>query len=178
MNEMMPDTGRFVTTGVVDEAFLRENIVHVIARKGMIQLGAMYGVCILLALGCYALQRHVLHLVLAAICVVLLVTRVKRYHSRVTKLHLDRLRETAADGSVAYTVSCTEQGVRQENHTHGGVATLEWGSIDRAVETEGALMLISKAKQYVAFFKSELTEQECGELKAYLRSKGIKVKIK
>lgn len=54
--------------------------------------------------------------------------------------------------------------------------TIAYENIARAVETDETVFILTKARQMTAFFKSSLTEQECGELKAYLKSKGIKVK--
>lgn len=176
MNEMMPEVGEFATTGTLNEDFLRRHIRYMgIWRNAMILLGA-YLVLAVLSLALYLLAGQMSSLLLMLACLVLAFWRPYRYYHRWLKLSMARMKETSPEGEEVITVSCTEQGVRIENQTSGGAATIAYANIARAVETEDTLLIQTRAKQMTAFFKSSLTEQECTDLKVFLLNKGVKVK--
>ena len=74
------------------------------------------------------------------------------------------------------TTSCTEQGVRVENQTTGGVMTIGYDRLAWARDTEDAVIVMSRAMQMTAFFKGSLTEHETEELLAFLKEKGLRIR--
>ena len=74
------------------------------------------------------------------------------------------------------TTSCTEQGVRVENQTTGGVITIGYDNLAWAADTEDAVIVMSRARQMTAFFKGSLTEHETEELLACLKQKGLRIR--
>ena len=176
MNEMMREAGQFSTTGTLDEAFLRSHARYMGVGRNVMILIIGYLAVIVLALAGYSMTGSMVNLALLVLGVVLLCWRPRRYYKRWLKLCLERMKETSPEGHEVITVSCTETGVRVENQTSGGAMTIAYENIARAVETDETVFILTNARQMTAFFKSSLTEQECGELRAYLKSKGIKVK--
>lgn len=176
MNEMMPEVGDFATTGTLNEDFLRRHIWYTgVFRNAMVLLGA-YLVLALVSLALYLMARQMSNLLLMLVCLVLGFWRPYRYYRRWMKLSIARMKETSPEGEEVFTVSCTDSGIRVENQSSGGAVTLAYGNIAKVVETEETLLVLTRAKQMTAFFKSSLTEQECEDLKAFLQDKGVKVK--
>lgn len=178
MNEMMPEVGSFATTGTLNEAFLRRHVRYMVVGRYAAILLAAYLALAALSLLLYLWSGGTLHLLLTLFCLALAFWRPYRYYCRWLKLSISRMKENTPDGESVVNVSCTEQGIRVENQSSGGAATIAYGNISKAVETEETLLILTRAKQMTAFFKSSLTEQECEELKAFLKGKGVKVKAK
>ena len=169
MNEIMSETGRFTATGVMDEKFLSKHARYTDVGRKMTFITALYLLMSLAWLGLYLHSTQGWLLVLLGVCSVFVWLQPRRCYQRWLEKHMP-------DDEMAYTVSCTDRGVMVENQANGDRTTMDYAHIDRVVETEETLLVLSRAKQMTAFFKASLTEQECGELLDYLRGKGIRVK--
>ncbi|MGN0764701.1 MAG: hypothetical protein ACI4MK_14975, partial [Aristaeellaceae bacterium] len=98
------------------------------------------------------------------------------YRHQVLRQLVNRLKESAPDGEMLLTTSCTEQGVRVENQTTGGVMTIGYDKLVWARNTEDAVIVMSRAQQVTTFFKDSLTEHETEELLAFLKEKGLRIR--
>lgn len=177
MNEAMTDPGRFCTTGVLDEDFLRRHVNVMLPRR---TLAAMIGLALAvtaLGLGLWIGSgwNH-LYLAFTAVWVVIVICRLISYRRQVLRQNVNRLKESAPDGEMLLTTSCTEQGVRVENQTTGGVITIGYDNLAWAADTEDAVIVMSRARQMTAFFKGSLTEHETEELLACLKQKGLRIR--
>lgn len=175
MNEMMPEVGDFATTGTLNEGFLRLN-AKPLMRKAVLVYSFICMTTAILSAYLYTQTGSTHQLIVALLSLMLAIGYPWYYNHCWLKTSIARLRESSPDGEMVITVSCTEQGIRIENQTSGGAMIINYENIVRAIETEDALLIQSRAKQMTAFFKSSLTEQECEDLKAYLQGKGVKVK--
>lgn len=176
MNEMMPEVGAFATTGTLNEDFLRSHVRYMGVFRNTMVLLVAYLVLALVSLTQYLLIGRMGSLLLMLACLVFAFWRPYRYYRRWLKLSIARMKETSPEGEEVITVSCTDAGIRIENQGSGGAATIAYGNIAKVVETEETLLVLTRAKQLTAFFKSSLTEQECTDLKVFLLNKGVKVK--
>ena len=175
MNEMMPDTGSFSSTGALDENFLRKHARYMGVARNVALMITLYFAATILLLWSYLKTRDVVLMVLSMLALVMMCWRPMHYYRRWLKHCVARLKETSPEGQEVITVSCVDQGVRVENQTSGGATTIAYGSIAKAVETDDTVFVLTKAQQMTAFFKSSLTEMECSELLEHLRRKGVRV---
>ena len=176
MNEAMTDPGRFSTTGVLDEGFLRRHVNAMLPRRTLAYLVGMALVMIALGLGLWISSGWNLYLGFTAVWVLIVIFRLMSWRRRVLRQAVNRLKETAPDGEMLLTTSCTEQGVRVENQTTGGVMTIGYDKLTWARDTEDAVIVMSRAMQMTAFFKGSLTEHETEELLAFLKEKGLRLR--
>lgn len=177
MNEMMPEVGSFAATGTLNEAFLRRHTKPLMKKAVLVYCSICMTIAIVSAY-LYTQTGSMRQLIVALILLMMAIWYPWYYNRRWLKTSIARLKENSPDGEMVITVSCTEQGIRIENQTSGGAMTINYENIACAIETEDALLIQSRANQITAFFKSSLTEQECEELKAFLRGKGVKIKEK
>ena len=177
MNEAMTDSGRFSTTGVLDEDFLRRHVNVMRPRRTLAYLIGLALVVIALGLGLWIGSgwNH-LYLAFTAVWALIVACRLFSYRRQVLRQNVSRLKESAPEGEMLLTTSCTEQGVRVENQTTGGVMTIGYDRLAWARDTEDAVIVMSRAMQMTAFFKGSLTEHETEELLAFLKEKGLRIR--
>ncbi|MGN1019267.1 MAG: hypothetical protein ACI4O7_02745 [Aristaeellaceae bacterium] len=176
MNEAMTDLGRFSTTGVLDEDFLRRHVNVWIPRRTLVYLIVVAVVITALGLGLWISSGSALYLAFTAVWALIVILRLLSYRHRVLRQAVNRLKESAPDGEMLLTTSCTEQGVRVENQTTGGVMTIGYDRLDWAMDTEDAVLVMSRARQMTVFFKDSLTEHDTAELLALLKDKGLRIR--
>ena len=177
MNEAMTDSGRFSTTGVLDEDFLRRHVNVMLPRRTLAYLIGLALVVIALGLGLWIGSGwNYLYLAFTAVWALIVVCRLFSYRRQVLRQNVSRLKESAPEGEMLLTTSCTEQGVRVENQTTGGVMTIGYDRLAWARDTEDAVIVMSRAMQMTAFFKGSLTEHETEELLAFLKEKGLRIR--
>lgn len=80
-------------------------------------------------------------------------------------------------GEIQLTTSCTQEGVRCENHTIGGVVTLPYDAFMRAAETEHYLLLVSKERAAITFFKDSLSPVDEAGLRELIRQRCPKARL-
>lgn len=177
MNEAMTDPGRFCATGVLDEDFLRRHVNVMLPRRTLAALIGLALAVTALGLGLWIGSgwNH-LYLAFTAVWVVIVICRLISYRRQVLRQNVNRLKESAPDGEMLLTTSCTEQGVRVENQTTGGVITIGYDKLVWARNTEDAVIVMSRAQQVTTFFKDSLTEHETEELLAFLKQKGLRIR--
>ena len=173
MNEAMTDPGRFSTTGVVDEAFLRRHANDMLPRRTLAYMIGLGLAVAALGLGLWIISGWALYLAFTAVWLLIVASRLISFRRQVLRQNVNRLKESAPDGEMLLTTSCTEQGVRVENQTTGGVMTISYDHLDWAADTEDAVIVMSRARQMTVFFKGSLTEHETEELLAFLKEKGL-----
>lgn len=177
MNEAMTDSGRFSTTGVLDEDFLRRHVNVMLPRRTLAYLIGLALVVIALGLGLWIGSGwNYLYLAFTAVWALIVACRLFSYRRQVLRQNVSRLKESAPEGEMLLTTSCTEQGVRVENQTTGGVMTIGYDRLAWARDTEDAVIVMSRAMQMTAFFKGSLTEHETEELLAFLKEKGLRIR--
>lgn len=176
MNEAMPDPGRFSTTGVLDEAFLRRHVNEMLPRSTLAVLGVLTMVVTAYTLWMWMVSGSKLYLAFMAVWAVIVICRIISDRRHVLRQLVNRLKESAPEGEMLLTTSCTEQGVRVENQTTGGVITIGYDKLVWARDTEDAVIVMSRAQQVTTFFKGSLTEHETEELQALLKEKGLRIR--
>ncbi len=177
MNEAMTDSGRFSTTGVMNEDFLRRHVNEMLPRRTLATLIGLALAVIALGLGLWISSGwQPLYLAFTAVWVLIVVWRMLSFRRQVLRQLVNRLKESAPDGEMLLTTSCTEQGVRVENQTTGGVMTISYDKLVWAMNTEDAVIVMSRARQVTTFFKDSLTEHETEELLAFLKEKGLRIR--
>lgn len=173
----MTEEARFATTGTITDSFYKDNAQYMISpqfrRKRLILATLVVGMC----LAGYVLVQNVMYLYILGIYAVTYVPFTLWYRRSAVKTLIKRSHEVFSDGKYTITVSCTDQGVRSENHATGGATVVEYASLDTLAMGEGAFILMSKAGQFTVFFTESMSEQEMGELLAFLQEKCPKLKI-
>lgn len=176
MNEAMTDAGRFSTTGVVDEAFLRRHANDMLPRRTLAYMIGLGLAVAALGLGLWIISGWALYLAFTAVWLLIVASRLISFRRQVLRQNVNRLKESAPEGEMLLTTSCTEQGVRVENQTSGGVMTIGYDKLAWARDTEDAVIVVSRARQMTVFFKGSLTEHETEELLAFLKEKGLRIR--
>lgn len=176
MNEAMTDPGRFSTTGVVDEAFLRRHANDMLPRRTLAYMIGLGLAVAALGLGLWIISGWALYLAFTAVWLLIVASRLISFRRQVLRQNVNRLKESAPEGEMLLTTSCTEQGVRVENQTTGGVMTIGYDKLAWARDTEDAVIVVSRARQMTVFFKGSLTEHETEELLAFLKEKGLRLR--
>lgn len=176
MNEAMTDAGRFSTTGVVDEAFLRRHANDMLPRRTLAYMIGLGLAVAALGLGLWIISGWALYLAFTAVWLLIVASRLISFRRQVLRQNVNRLKESAPEGEMLLTTSCTEQGVRVENQTSGGVMTIGYDKLAWARDTEDAVIVVSRARQMTVFFKGSLTEHETEELLAFLKEKGLRLR--
>ncbi|MGN0745729.1 MAG: hypothetical protein ACI4ML_03530 [Aristaeellaceae bacterium] len=176
MNEAITDPGRFSTTGVLNEDFLRRHVNEMLPRSTLVGLGVLTVMVTAYSLWMWRVIGSKLYLAFMAVWTVIAACRLIGYRHQVLRQLVNRLKESAPDGEMLLTTSCTEQGVRVENQTTGGVFTIGYDKLVWARETEDAVIVMSRAQQVTTFFKGSLTEHETEELLALLKEKGLRIR--
>ena len=176
MNEAMTDAGRFSTTGVVDEAFLRRHANDMLPRRTLAYMIGLGLAVAALGLGLWIISGWALYLAFTAVWLLIVASRLISFRRQVLRQNVNRLKESAPEGEMLLTTSCTEQGVRVENQTTGGVMTIGYDKLAWARDTEDAVIVVSRARQMTVFFKGSLTEHETEELLAFLKEKGLRIR--
>lgn len=176
MNEAMTDAGRFSTTGVVDEAFLRRHANDMLPRRTLAYMIGLGLAVAALGLGLWIISGWALYLAFTAVWLLIVASRLISFRRQVLRQNVNRLKESAPEGEMLLTTSCTEQGVRVENQTTGGVMTIGYDKLAWARDTEDAVIVVSRARQMTVFFKGSLTEHETEELLAFLKEKGLRLR--
>ena len=176
MNEAMTDAGRFSTTGVVDEAFLRRHANDMLPRRTLAYMIGLGLAVAALGLGLWIISGWALYLAFTAVWLLIVASRLISFRRQVLRQNVNRLKESAPEGEMLLTTSCTEQGVRVENQTTGGVMTIGYNRLAWARDTEDAVIVVSRARQMTVFFKGSLTEHETEELLAFLKEKGLRIR--
>ena len=176
MNEAMTDSGRFSTAGVLNENFLRRHVNEMLPRSTLVVLGVLTVGVIAYTLWMWLRNGWAWYLAFLAVWALIVVWQMLSYRRQVLRQLVNRLKESAPDGEMLLTTSCTEQGVRVENQTTGGVITIGYDKLVWARNTEDAVIVMSRAQQVTTFFKDSLTEHETEELLAFLKEKGLRIR--
>ena len=129
-----------------------------------------------LGLGLWIFSGWALYLAFTAVWLLIVASRLISFRRQVLRQNVNRLKESAPEGEMLLTTSCTEQGVRVENQTSGGVMTIGYDKLAWARDTEDAVIVVSRARQMTVFFKGSLTEHETEELLAFLKEKGLRLR--
>ena len=176
MNETMTDSGRFSTTGVLDESFLRRHVNVMLPRRTLAYLIGLGLAVAALGLGLWIGSGWDLYLAFTVVWAMIVICRMIIFRRQVLRQNVNRLKESAPAGEMLLTTSCTEQGVRVENQTTGGVITIGYDKLVWTRNTEDAVIVMSRAQQVTTFFKDSLTEHETEELLAFLKEKGLRIR--
>lgn len=173
----MTDESRFVTTGTLDEAFFKENARYMLTgqfnRRRMILAIAVTALC----LAEYIWLKSPVFLWILAFYWLTYIPFTLWYRRNVAKTSIKRFQESYPDGKCQLTTACTPEGVWGENHTSGGSSTVKYEHLQTMAVADHAYILMTKAGQYTVCFTDELTEQEKGEMRAYLCEKAPQMKV-
>lgn len=173
----MSEEVRFETTGVLDDAFFKENAKYLLSSKYYLKrliLGILLTVLILAEVVWLSMPSM---LIVLAIYWGMYYPLTLLYQRRAAKILIKRQREAYPDGRCEIVAACVEEGVRCENRTSGGTVVVDYAHLSTMALAKHAYILMSKASQFTVFFTDGLTEQEKTDLQAYLREKCPKLKI-
>lgn len=173
----MSEEIRFETTGILDEAFYKENARYLLSPKFHHRRLILALVIVIMCLSGYCLlnDRHFLHLLI--IYAVAYVPFTLWYRRSAAKTSIKRHREIYPDGKCELTTACTPEGVRSENLTTGGVGVVKYEHLHTLARADHAFILMTKAGQFTVFFTDGLSAQEQSDLRAHLCEKCPKLKI-
>ena len=174
----MNEEAQFITTGKLNEAFFHRNSRYLLSPKYIRTKLILLAVVTVLLLGSYFLMGRPLYLIMLAVYAVFSAAMLFVDRNRAAKTLTKRLLETAPDGEVLLTTSCTDSGIRSENHTNGGTTEIEYKHLSTLAVAEGAMILMTKASQFTVLFTDCLTEQELRELQVFIEEKCPQIKIK
>lgn len=173
----MTEQSFFTTTGTLNDAFFQNNAQYMVSpqfqRNRLIVATIIIGIC----LAGYAAFQDTQFLILLGVYAVLYVPTTLWYRRSAVKTLIKRTHELCHNGEFTITVSCTETGVRSENHASGGVTVVEYANLATLAVGEGAFILMSQAGQFTVFFTDGMDDEAKGQLLAFLKEKCPKLKI-
>ena len=105
MNEAMTDAGRFSTTGVVDEAFLRRHANDMLPRRTLAYMIGLGLAVAALGLGLWIISGWALYLAFTAVWLLIVASRLISFRRQVLRQNVNRLKESAPEGEMLLTTS-------------------------------------------------------------------------
>lgn len=163
----------FKTTGVLDEAVLKEA-----AKKGISKSekrAVIY--CFLFCLVFSAASYPALAAIFFSIGLFLVLWQLILFKRITVKNNLRNIQEFNGVSGYQYTTWFDEEGIVVWNLTNHGEGKFRYAFMKRIFETEHILALQVKNRQFVPIFKSGLRPEEIDELAAYVKTQNRKIKI-
>lgn len=164
---------QFETSGVLDEAVLREVARHGVTL-GEKLLGLLYlicGVCLL------RWDRYVLGALAFGLGCLMLFWYFIAFRRITVKRNLANMREINGTAEYWYATWLEEDGVAVLNHTNHAEGKIRYSDLRRVIETERIFALQTRRRQFVPVFKEGLSQEQQRELLACLKDRCGKLKI-
>lgn len=172
-----PDAFLYRTTGKQDEAFFQEIKWKIINPAYKVRCAVLIAVFALISVAYWRLTGMRWMMLAAVAYAAVVALQYVRGVNRTVRRSVGRLREMTPSGEIQLTTSCAQDGIRSENGTMGGVVTLPYDAFVRAAETERYLLLVSRERAAIPFFKESLSAEEVEGLRELIRQRCPKVRL-
>lgn len=104
------------------------------------------------------------------LCFALLLILYRAQLNRAVKMNMRRITDAGTD-RFSYTTSFEQDMVKTVNHTTGAETAVRYEDVVRVAESRSVIVIFARSGQFLLAFKNQLSEQQLGELKNFLRSR-------